>query len=73
MEQRKPAKPGQSVDRNHEIHAAYSQQVMGHSHASRWFTSTIEFTPKLVARIHHYLVGVNRLGYSEWIDFTDFS
>jgi hypothetical protein len=59
------------ADRNQAICAAYSQQVLGDSHARQWFTSTTEFTPKLLARIHHYLVGVNKLGYSEWIDFMD--
>jgi hypothetical protein len=73
MRRLKPQEHLQSVDRDHAIGVAYSQQIMDDSHARRWFASTAELTPKLLARIHQYLVGVNKLGYSEWIDFVDFS
>jgi len=30
----------------------------------RWFASLAEFSPKDLARIRHYLAGVNLLGYT---------
>lgn len=47
------------------IAETYGRAVMKDPLGHRWFKSTIEFTPKELARIHHYLIGVNTLGYSE--------
>jgi hypothetical protein len=55
----------QLTGRDRAIVDAYSQQVMQHPLGRRWFSDTYEFTPKVLARIWHYLVGVNVLGYSE--------
>jgi hypothetical protein len=53
------------TDRDSAIVEAYSRQVMSDPLGRRWFSSTSEFTPKVLARIRHYLVGVNTLGYYE--------
>jgi hypothetical protein len=53
------------TDRDSAIVEAYSRQVMSDPLGQRWFSSASEFTPKILARIRHYLVGVNTLGYSE--------
>ena len=44
---------------------AYGREVMRDPLGRLWFSSTEEFTPKIIARIRHYLVAVNNLGYSE--------
>jgi hypothetical protein len=69
--QLQPTKPEPLAGLDREIVASYSQQVMSDPHARRWFTSTSDLTPKVLARIHHYLVGVDSISYSEWIGFTD--
>ncbi len=56
------AKP---TNRDSAILAAYGRQVMSDPLGQRWFSSASEFTPKVLARIRHYLVGVNTLGYSK--------
>jgi hypothetical protein len=53
------------MGRDSAIVEAYSWQVMNDPLGQRWFSSTSEFTPKMLARIRHYLVGVNTLGYTE--------
>jgi hypothetical protein len=58
-------------DSNQKIVASYSEQVMSDPHACRWFTSTMGLSPKEIARVLHYLVGIDTLGYSSWVDFTD--
>jgi hypothetical protein len=56
--------PAKLTDRDSAIVNAYSRQVMSDPLGRRWFSSASEFTPKMLARIRHYLVGVNTLGYS---------
>jgi hypothetical protein len=56
---------GKLIDRDSAIVEVYGRQVMRDPLGQRWFGSTSEFTPKMLARIRHYLVGVNTLGYSE--------
>jgi hypothetical protein len=51
--------------RDAAIVKTYSRNVLTDPLGRRWFNSTDEFTPKVLARIYHYLVGVNTLGYSE--------
>jgi hypothetical protein len=60
----KPAAP-KLTNRDSAIVKAYGRQIMSDPLGPRWFSSTSEFTPKMLARICHYLVGVNTLGYSE--------
>jgi hypothetical protein len=55
----------QPAGRDVAIVEAYSRQIMNDPLGRRWFRSTSEFTPKTLARIRHYLSGVNTLGYSE--------
>jgi hypothetical protein len=50
---------------NSLIVATYGKQVMDDPLGKKWFNSISDFTPKDIARIRHYLVGVNTLGYSE--------
>lgn len=52
-------------DRDLAIVEAYSREIMRDQLGPQWFNSTSEFTPKILARIRHYLVGVNTLGYSD--------
>jgi hypothetical protein len=54
-----------SKGRDSAIITTYGRQIMNDPLGSRWFNSTAEFTPKDLARIRHYLVAVNTLGYSE--------
>ena len=51
-------------DRNAAIRRAYSRQIMHDPLGKRWFGSVAEFTPKDLARICQYLVGVNLMGYT---------
>jgi hypothetical protein len=60
----KPAS-GTLTDRDSAIVDAYSKQVMSDPLGRQYFFSTSEFPPKVLARIRHYLVGVNVLGYSD--------
>jgi hypothetical protein len=47
------------------IVATYGKQVMNDPLGQRWFNSISDFTPKDIARIHYYLIGLNTLGYLE--------
>jgi hypothetical protein len=60
---------GRSADhlmgRDAEIVKTYTGQIVNAPLGAKWFSATDEFTPKELARIRHYLVGVQTLGYSE--------
>jgi hypothetical protein len=60
---------GRSADlltgRDAEIVKTYTGQIMDDPLGVGWFCAMDEFTPKELARIRHYLVGVHALGYSE--------
>jgi hypothetical protein len=51
--------------RDTAIIQTYGREVMNDPLGQRWFNSTSEFAPKIMARIWHYLVGVNTMGYTE--------
>jgi hypothetical protein len=62
---RRPAKPTltETAERDDAIVRQYSRLVMEHPLGRSWFTSTAELTPKDLARISQYLVGVESIGF----------
>lgn len=65
MKRKPQAKPKPMAQRDAKISQVYGGAVMRHPFGNRWFNSLDEFTPKEITRLHHYLLGVSTLGYSE--------
>lgn len=58
-------KPATIAPRDASIVDVYGRAVLSDPLGNRWFRSMTGFSPKELARIRHYLVAVNELGYSE--------
>lgn len=58
-------KPAPIAPRDASIVDVYGRAVLNDPLGHRWFRSMAGFSPKELARIRHYLVAVNQLGYSE--------
>ncbi len=63
-----PGKNGRVASRDASIVDVYGRAVMNDPLGSAWFQSVSEFSPKELARIHHYIVAVNQIGYSQQLE-----